>query len=107
MTTSYAYSRPEPKAAELVSIETLRLLTEYSPDVTVIAQADARCRHATQASAWVLGRSPAELIGTDLRDLAIEADRASLNDLFLRLNTGEIAVTAEFRIQHARRAGLK
>ncbi len=101
MTTSYAYSRPEAQSAELVSIETLRLLTDYNPDVTLLAHADARCRHATQASAWVLGRSPGELVGTDLRELAVEADRGVFNDLFLRLNTGEVSVTAEFRVQHS------
>ena len=101
MTTSYAHSRPEAQSSDLVSIETLRLLTDFNPDVTLLAHADARCRHATQASAWVLGRSPADLVGTDVRELAIEADREALNDLFLRLNTGEIAVMAEFRVQHS------
>ncbi len=101
MITSYAYSRPDAPSAELASTELLRLLTDHSPDVTVLAQADARCQHATPASAWVLGRSPAELVGSDLRDLAIETDRPGLDELFARLAGGEPVVTAEFRVQHA------
>ena len=101
MITSYAHSRPDATAAELASTELLRLLTDGSPDVTVLAQGDGRCQHATAASAWVLGRSPAELIGSDLRELAIEADRAELEQLFTRLSSGEPAATAEFRVQQA------
>ena len=105
MTISYAYSRPETQAAELASAETLRLMLDHSPDVLVLAGADASCQHASPASAWVLGRTPTELIGTDLRDLAVEADRPALSDLFRRLSTGELSATAEFRVQHAGQPG--
>ena len=101
MITRYAYSRPDAPAAELASTEMLRLLTDHSPDATLLVQVDASCQHATAASAWVLGRSPAELIGSNVRDLPIEADRNQLNDLFARLNSGELIATAEFRVQHA------
>ena len=101
MTIRYAYSQPSIPAAEAVSGDLLRLLADHSPDVTLLAQPDARCRYATPASALVLGRTPAEMAGLDLRELAIEPDREALEDVFVRLNSGEAAVSAEFRVQQA------
>ncbi len=101
MTIRYAFSQPTIPAAEAVSGDLLRLLTDHSPDVTLLAQSDARCRYATPASAMVLGRTPTEMAGFDLRELAVEPDREALEDLFVRLNSGEPAVSAEFRVQHA------
>ena len=101
MTTSYVLSRFDASAASLGGGDPNRVLTDYCPDVIVLVQPDARCRHVTPASQWVLGRPPAELIGTDLRDIALPSDRDALDQCLVRLGNGELSATAEFRAQYA------
>ena len=74
-----------------------RLMFEFGPDVMVVLRPDGRCRHVSAASMAVLGRTPNTLVGTDVRDLVLEADRALVVTLLDALMMAENA-TASFRM---------
>jgi diguanylate cyclase (GGDEF)-like protein/PAS domain S-box-containing protein len=93
--------RPDDGFLDAPEAESRELLLQQGPDVTMLVGPDGICRHVTAASLWVIGRTPAELNGTDLRDLAVEADRDALEQLLVQLAGDEARPAAEFRFRHA------
>ena len=74
-----------------------RQCVDYSPDTLIVLGPDGRCRHVSPASNLLLGRSPDELAGTSLAELAVEADRSIVEDLLSNLGSGRSSAVAAFR----------
>ena len=101
MTIIETCRRPDDPSFDAPEADPAQVLLQQAPDVTMLVQPDGTCRHVTAASRWVLGRSPAEVAGTKLRDLAAEPDREALNVLLAELAGDEACASAEFRLRHA------
>ena len=78
--------------------DSIRQIVEFNPDVMLILRPDGRCRDVSAAVLPALGRPPAALQGTDLRDLVLEADHPILGTMFDQLEMEDGAVTASFRL---------
>lgn len=77
----------------------LRLLVDAAPDIMVLIQPDGRCRHVSAASLPLLGHRPADLSGTNLRDLVLDDDRHAVGDLLDRLGAGERCASVSLRVR--------
>jgi diguanylate cyclase (GGDEF)-like protein/PAS domain S-box-containing protein len=97
-TTISRFHRP---LGELPSHECLRLMADHSPDMTVLLLANGVCRHVTPASLSLVGQPAAALLGTDVRALAVDADRHVLDDMLARLAVGAQSGAAVFRAHRA------
>ena len=73
-------------------------MVEFNPDVMLMLRPDGRCRHVSASALPALGRPPAALVGTDLRDLVLESDQVILSDLFDQLEMEDGPVAASFRL---------
>jgi diguanylate cyclase (GGDEF)-like protein/PAS domain S-box-containing protein len=77
--------------------DAFRQMVEFGPDVMVYVRPDGRCGQVSAASLRVLGRSAGSLIGADLREFVLDADRYLLDDLLTQLAVGEPGVPTAFR----------
>jgi diguanylate cyclase (GGDEF)-like protein/PAS domain S-box-containing protein len=87
---------PSLTVDDLPLSDCLRLLTDYAPDMTVLLS-HHRCRYVTSGSVPLLGHPAAAMAGTDLRRIALDADRHLLHDMLERLTAGASVANAVFR----------
>ena len=78
-----------------------RQCVEFGPDTMVVLTADGQCRHVSPASGLLLGRSPGELVGTRLHDMALDPDRPVVAKLLAELGAGRPLAMAVFRARCA------
>ncbi len=72
-------------------------MVEFGPDVMVHVRPDGLCGQVSAASLRVLGRAATTLVGVDLREFVLDADRYLLDDLLTQLAVGEPGVPTAFR----------
>ena len=78
-----------------------RLLAENATDVVILISPDWSLSWVSPATTQVLGYEPAELIGTDTKDLIHPEDLSVLFTLRAPINQGAARVHYDLRVRHA------